>query len=42
MTHLEKEKKKKFKLTKEAVWKAIMIVSSILLIFSSLAPLLLR
>jgi len=36
------EKKKKFKLTKEGVWKVIILISSVLLILTSLAPLFLR
>jgi len=36
------EKKRGFKMTKEGIWKVIMIISSVLLIFSSLAPFLLR
>lgn len=34
-------KKKKFKITKEFVWKIIIVISSILLISMSFAPLLL-
>jgi len=34
-------KKKKFRITKELVWKVIIVVSSILLITMSFAPLLL-
>ena len=43
MSHNEYEKKKKkFKITKEVVWKGIMLVASVLLILTSLAPLFLR
>jgi len=34
-------KKKKFKVTKELIWKGIIIISSVLLIMMSFAPLLL-
>lgn len=36
------EKKKRFKITKESIWKVIILVSSVLLILTSLAPLFLR
>jgi len=44
MSHKEKngEQKKRFKITKEAIWKVIIIISSVLLILTSLAPLFLR
>ncbi|MCX6732927.1 MAG: hypothetical protein NTV98_05300 [Candidatus Roizmanbacteria bacterium] len=42
MAHKHVEKKKKFKITKETVWKVIILVSSVLLILTSLAPLFLR
>ncbi len=35
-------KMKKFKIKREAVWKVIVVISSILLILTSLAPFLLR
>lgn len=44
MSHKEKkvEKKKKFRITKESIWKVIILISSVLLILTSLAPFFLR
>lgn len=39
---MKPEKRKKFRITKEAIWKVIILISSVLLILTSLAPLFLR